>query len=241
MIELIGVVVPASNERQLIGACLDALARAGAHLRRHVDGVGVRTIVVLDSCTDGTADVVARYPHVEVVTGRFGAVGPARAAGVAHLLCGTAARPHEVWVANTDADSQVRAEWLTGMVALADDGADVVLGTVLPEPGLPRSTELRWHAEHVLRADHPHVHGANFGIRADAYSALGGWPPIATGEDVVLARRAALAGHLRTVRSSACPVHTSVRPFGRAPFGFSSHLRGLAACATAGSDWAARS
>ena len=66
-------------------------------------------------------------------------------------------------------------------------------------------------------------------MSADAYSALGGWPPIATGEDVVLARRAALAGHLRTVRSAACPVHTSVRPFGRAPFGFSSHLRGLAA------------
>ena len=58
MIELIGVVVPASNERQLIGACLDALARARTHLRRHVDGVDVRTIVVLDSCTDGTADVV---------------------------------------------------------------------------------------------------------------------------------------------------------------------------------------
>jgi hypothetical protein len=71
------------------------------------------------------------------------------------------------------------------------------------------------------------VHGANLGIRGDAYLALGGWQPLVTGEDVDLARRAALSGHLRVSRTASIPVVTSVRRVGRAPRGFSSYLRAL--------------
>jgi hypothetical protein len=71
------------------------------------------------------------------------------------------------------------------------------------------------------------VHGANFGIRGDAYLGLGGWPTLVTGEDAELARRAARTGHLRISRSASIPVVTSVRPDGRAPHGFASYLHGI--------------
>jgi hypothetical protein len=72
------------------------------------------------------------------------------------------------------------------------------------------------------------VHGADLGVRGDAYLALGGWPGMPAGEDAELARRATAAGHLRITRTAAIPVVTSTRPVGRVPRGFSGYLRDLA-------------
>jgi glycosyltransferase involved in cell wall biosynthesis len=227
VIGLVAVVIPAANEEARVGRCLDALAVARGRLRVRRPEVAVRAVVVLDACTDGTARVVAERPDVTALRVVVRRVGAARAAGVAAMLAGTALPRHEVWLANTDADSQVRPDWLVGMVEHAAAGADLVLGTVLPGPELSAPATRRWHADHVLRDGHPHVHGANFGVRANVYRALGGWPQIATGEDVLLARRAASSGQYRIVRSSAWPVLTSARTHARAPYGFSSHLRGL--------------
>ena len=119
--------------------------------------------------------------------------------------------------------------WLTGMLALADTGADLVLGTVIPGRGLEAGTAAAWYREHRLVDDHPYVHGANLGIRASTYLALGGWPPISTGEDVALARLAQARVGTTVVATAAIPVITSPRRTGRAPAGFSSYLRGLAA------------
>jgi hypothetical protein len=115
------------------------------------------------------------------------------------------------------------------MVAAARRGTDLVLGTVLPGPELSPAVRARWLARHHLRDGHPHVHGANLGIRASAYLALGGWQPLATGEDADLAQRAAAAGYLSISRTAAIPVVTSVRRAGRAPRGFSNYLRALGA------------
>ena len=76
---------------------------------------------------------------------------------------------------------------------------------------------------------HPHVHGANFGIRADTYLELGGWPAVTSGEDVAMAHRAAVNSRLRIVRTAAIPVTTSSRLAGRAPYGFAGYLRDLVA------------
>jgi len=82
-------------------------------------------------------------------------------------------------------------------------------------------------------------HGANLGIRGDSYLALGGWPELASGEDAELARRAAVAGHLRIARTASIPVVTSTRRAGRAPLGFSGYLRDLAPsrCAPHDDPW----
>jgi hypothetical protein len=120
------------------------------------------------------------------------------------------------------------------MAAEARRGADLVLGTVLPGPDLLPAIRAEWLARHHLRDGHPHVHGANLGIRGDAYLALGGWRPLATGEDADLAGRAARAGYLRITRTASIPVITSVRSAGRTPGGFPGYLRAMGAEARPG-------
>lgn len=227
MIHAVGVVVPAANEQDSIGACLDALTQARTHLRRvAAHDVDVRILVVLDSCIDRTAAVVA-LRGVEHLTCTAGRVGDARAAGIEQLLADAGERHGQLWLANTDADSTVPHDWLARMVEEADRGAHLVLGTVIPGPGLEPAAQRIWARRHHLRENHPHVHGANLGIRADTYTALDGWPRLASGEDVALAQRATRAAHLRVVRTASIPVSTSTRMAGRAPRGFSSYLRGI--------------
>lgn len=228
MIATIAVVVPASNEQARLDACLRSLAAARQHVRRSAAyDVGVRLVVVLDACTDDTELVARSHGKTEIVSCQLRQVGGARAIGTAHVLSTSATAASGLWLANTDADSRVPVDWLTTMLAEADRGAHLVLGTVLPDIGLDATTQRRWLHRHVLREDHPHIHGANFGIRADVYGALGGWPGIACGEDVTLAQRAASTAQLRIVRTARIPVRTSPRLVGRAPRGFSSYLRGL--------------
>lgn len=226
MIRRVAVIVPAANEEALIGACLASIAAARRHLYRCTADLHVRTVVVLDGCADATAAVTAASGDVHPVTISARTVGTARRAGASAALA-SAGRSSELWLANTDADCQVPVDWLTSMLAEARRGAHVVLGTVLPGPGLCPPALAEWASRHHLREGHPHVHGANFGIRGDAYLALGGWQPLATGEDADLARRATRSGHLRISRTASIPVVTSVRHDGRAPRGFSSYLRDL--------------
>ncbi len=228
MIRRVAVVIPAANEERRIGRCLAAVAAARHHLYHSNATIAVRTVVVLDSCQDRTAMIAGAFRDVQTVAITAASAGAARRAGVSAALAG-AGPSSELWLANTDADSQVPVNWLTGMVTEARLGAHLVLGTVLPGRDLRLRTRAEWISRHHLRDGHPHVHGANFGIRSDAYLNLGGWPPLVTGEDAELARRAGHTGHLRISRTASIPVITSVRPDGRAPQGFSSYLRGIRA------------
>jgi glycosyltransferase involved in cell wall biosynthesis len=226
LIRHVAVVVPAANEERLIGQCLGSVRAARGHLYRSRAGIQVRIVVVVDGCGDATAAITAASGDVQPVMITAGSVGAARRAGASAALA-SAGPASELWLANTDADSEVPVNWLTSMVTEARLGTHVVLGTVTPGPGLAPAARAEWASRHHLRDGHPHVHGANFGIRGDAYLALGGWQPLATGEDADLARRAALAGHLRISRTASIPVMTSVRRDGRAPRGFSGYLRAL--------------
>ena len=229
MIRRLAVIVPAANEEQHIASCLASIAAARAHLsQRRADGVQVRVFVVLDACQDQTAAIVARFTGVRPVVIRAGRVGAARHAGALAAIS-NAAPARELWLANTDADCAVPRDWLSFMVAESRRDTRVVLGTVLPGPGLPTAQKEAWLSRHHLREGHPHIHGANFGIRADSYLTLGGWRPLALGEDVDLAARAAAAGHLRIIRTASIPVVTSSRTVARAPGGFASYLTALGA------------
>jgi glycosyltransferase involved in cell wall biosynthesis len=228
VIRVVAVVIPAANEAATIERCLRSVRRAVHHAVLQAERpLSFRTVVVLDSCVDDSEGRATTFPFAEVVRYQGGQVGGARAVGAQRVLSGSALPPPEVWLANTDADSEVPAHWLTAMIAEADAGADLVLGTVLPGVGLGGEARRSWMAAHGNRRDHPHVHGANLGVRGDAYLALGGWPPVASGEDIMLARRAAAHGGLRVVRTGDIPVVTSSRRRARAPHGFAAFLRDL--------------
>jgi GT2 family glycosyltransferase len=218
------VVVPVRNEEDRVSDCLTAIAHAIRRIRTHpvregAEGVWpvprVQTLAVLDACTDGSADAVARHPWVRSTVSAAGRVGAARALGVSAGLraCGTA--PEQTWIATTDADSLVSADWLAHQLDLAQDGADVFCGLVDPdirECGPARYSA--WRAEYQPGEGHPHVHGANLGIRADAYLACGGFDPsLSAHEDVELVRTAQRRG--LTAASGLGVVSTSGRTIGR--------------------------
>jgi hypothetical protein len=225
VIEAVGVAVPAHNEETLLPDCLLALRRAASRL-----SVPVRVLVVADSCTDRTV-AVARACGVHVAGIGARNVGAARATGMTALLrLMPRLDPAAVWLATTDADTVVPADWLRRQLGYADQGWDVVLGTVTVAdwsehpPHVPAAFTARYESG---GRPHPHVHGANLGIRASAYLAAGGFRPLRSAEDHALLAAATEAG-CSVLQASDIAVQTSARRQARAPDGFSHLLRTLA-------------
>ena len=158
------------------GACgaLEAARRAA----RGLPDLTVAGRGGLDGCTDGPT--VDRAAHLDVTSwsSTAGCVGAARGAGSREALGPVRPpTPAAIWIANTDADSAVPAGWLLEQVALADGGADVVVGTVRPDPAdLYTEQFAAWQGDPLPGRPNGHVHGANLGVRADAYLAAGGFP-----------------------------------------------------------------
>jgi len=133
-----------------------------------------------------------------------------------------------LWLANTDADTTVPADWLERQLELAARGVAAVAGIVRVEsvPDCDKWTLRRLFEDYRVEEDgqHPHVHGANLGVRADAYLDSGGWSDLAVAEDHCLWRR--LQAREWTTQSSAdSVVMTSGRLQGRARGGFADTLR----------------
>ena len=210
--EAVGVVVPAHDEETLLPACLAALRDAANALR-----LPVHVVVVADACTDQTA-AVARAAGAGVIGIRARRVGAARAAGMRELLRLTSgADPAAVWLATTDADTLVPPDWLRRQLDYANAGWDVVLGTVTVTDwdGHPPHVPVAFAERYAFGSGpHPHVHGANLGIRASAYLAAGGFPPLRTAEDHALLAAATRAGCM-VAQASDIAVETSGRRLAR--------------------------
>lgn len=206
----------------MVGRCLEAVCEASRTV-----ALPVTTVVVLDDCTDRTERICRAFP-VDVLTIAARSVGAARRAGIASLLCGVT-DAEAIWVANTDADTVVPVTWLRDQLDLANLGADVVVGTVrLPDGPSRVGTGFRIAYDRgVVGGDHLHVHGANVGVRASAYLAVGGFSPLAVHEDRCLVARLE-ASAATVVRSPRIRVETSPRLVGRCEGGFATELRKLA-------------
>ena len=233
----VAIVVPVHDEAELLERCLTALTAAVGVAQRAHPGLAVATVVVLDACSDSSAAIAERWP-VRTVTVDARSVGTARRVGVGTALAlvagaapGAAARRDEtIWIATTDADSAVPANWLVHQLELMTAGADVVLGTVKPDFGdLTIEHAAHWTATHPRGRPAGNVHGANLGIRASVYLAAGGFADRDEHEDVELVRAATALGAV--VRASdENEVITSGRFAGRTPGGYArfvheTHLR----------------
>ncbi len=214
------VVVPSHDEVELLGECLEALRTAARAVT-----LPVQVVVVLDACTDGSEKLLGPSESAVVLEARN--VGAARAAGF--TAAGITA---STWCATTDADSRVHPGWLVAQLEWAARGADVVVGTVAARWESPASRVealfTREYAAQVGPDGHRHVHGANLGLRGDAYLGLGGVAPLPAHEDVDLVERAEAAG-LTLAWARDATVDTSTRTTGRTPEGFAHHLASLAA------------
>ncbi len=233
VVERVVVAVPVRDEEALLPACLESLAAAAERLRHDAGGtrrsaVPVDVVVALDRCTDRSHAVASRHP-VRVVELAAGSAGAARFAAAAAGLAAAAAAGGSAattWLSSTDADTVVPAHWFVRQLEIADAGADLVLGTVEPDDHLPPALRRAWRHRHVLAEGHPHVHGANLGVRAAAYLAVGGFAGLPAHEDVDLVHRLRRAG-TQPVSTDRIRVRTSSRRRGRAPQGFAGYLSAM--------------
>lgn len=220
------VVVPARNEEELLPLCLTSVSGAVRALARVRPEICVEVFVVLDQCTDSSMAVAADF-GVNAVAVDSGCVGLARAAGITAALRDQERDPARAWIAGTDADSTVPDHWVIRQVELAEQGHDLVVGTVQPQPAPLHDVVHRWFDQHVLGEGHAQVHGANLGFRASAYLAFGGYLPLVEHEDVALVKAMRRAG-LPWVATDTNRVTTSTRLSGRTPGGFAGYLQRLA-------------
>lgn len=211
---MIAVVIPAHNEATLARACVESVIETARDPQ--LNGEVVIVLVVVDSCTDDTAEIVAGLGLIPIVV-TFRNVGRARAAGAAEAIKAGAR-----WLAFTDADSVVARDWLAAQLR---QESDAVCGTVAVGDWGDYGAHMQ---EHYARSyndndGHRHIHGANLGVCANAYLRAGGFQPLESSEDVALVR--ALIARGETIAWSAAPrVVTSARRNFRAPDGFGATL-----------------
>ena len=227
----VGVVIPAHDEADRIGASVASVRESLSASRCGPS----RIVVVADQCSDSTVAAARRAvrPGDAVLDLALANVGSARRAGAARALRLLRARrssPLRTWLLTTDADSTVPRTWVDSHLRLADAGAAAVAGIVHVDHFDEQADGLEpvFDRAYVTHADgtHPHVHGANLGIRADAYLAVGGWPALATAEDHAIWQELRRDGW-PTVASIDAWVTTSGRRHGRAPAGFAGRLAEL--------------
>jgi glycosyltransferase involved in cell wall biosynthesis len=222
----VGVLIPARNEEALLPRCLKSVLAACSLLP--VD-VTFNIVVAVDSSTDRTAEIAKQMTHGYgiVVSTDAGVVGCARALAADTVLRRYRGPLKRCWLANTDADCSVPPTWLSDQLALADDDIEAIAGTVDVDSFAEHDAgvDQRFRNSYLINPDgsHPHVHGANLGVRADAYVRAGGWSQLATAEDHDLWERLLHKGS-RRISVGRVKVLTSGRRFGRAPFGFADAL-----------------
>src|SRR6185312_2937931 len=112
-------------------------------------------------------------------------------------------------------------------LSAARSGADALVGSVVPLLyDLDEARRTAWLASHSPGSTLGHVHGANLGVRADAYRAAGGFAALAEDEDVSLVEHLRAAG-ARIAHTEHEPVTTSSRLNGRVAGGYARYLTEL--------------
>jgi hypothetical protein len=237
------VVVPAKDEEDLIGRCVQSLAS-----QTGVTAEEYEVILVLDRCTDATADraLEAASDHPELRLALL--EGPGLGAGYARRAGMEAAcerllslgRPGAL-IASTDADTVVAPDWLYRQLQAAGEGARAIGGRIelLDEDG--PSEEIRsWrdrrgetrHLELLERGEYPgsdsriehwQFSGASMSLTAEAYREVGGMEPRAALEDEHL-ENALDRCSIPIERPLDVRVSTSPRLVGRASRGLAKDL-----------------
>ncbi|MFD1261818.1 glycosyltransferase [Entomomonas asaccharolytica] len=209
---MIGITIPVHNEEARLYNCLISLIRAINHpdLNRHT-----HIVIVLDSCTDGSLDIVKEFKLDHIIC-NVRNVGLARRVGVSYLI-----QKQVNWLAFTDADTIVSDSWLVDQLAL---NSSVVCGTV-------EVSDWEQYGEYapIIKQDffdnyndkenHRHVHGANLGLTTEAYLSVGGFQPLKCSEDQALID-ALIATGVEIAWTNKPRVYTSCRQDFKAQGGF---------------------
>ena len=205
---LYSVVVPAHNEEQYIGKCLQAIRTA----EEQTEPGSVQIIVVANRCTDKTAEIAAQY-GAEVIENHDKCIASIRNAGAD-------AATGEILV-TVDADTYIAPETLKEIRSLLDSGKYIGGGAV---PTFDRASPgIAFSSFYVLLQMLPEIikcggmlSGAVFWCRKSDFDAVGGFDPsLVSLEDLDFAKRLKQYGKERgkkygTLKSK---IYTSARKF----------------------------
>lgn len=173
----IAVLIPASNEQDLLPRCLTSIKEAGRLVESFAS---VDIVLAVDHSVDQTKSIgqAMLADSGIVIETDGGIVGEARARAAQVALDRYEGRHDLCWLVNTDADSFVPEGWLQSHLKLAQRGVQAIAGTVDVDTFKEHASFVkdRFRRSYLISADgsHPHVHGTNFGIRADWYLRAGG-------------------------------------------------------------------
>jgi glycosyltransferase involved in cell wall biosynthesis len=208
----VNVIIPARNEEECLGRCLQSLAAQ--------QGISFQITVVDDGSTDRTRAIAASFPDVRVLSAaepQPGVMGKSNA-----LIIG-AAGSRAKWLLFTDADTAHYPGSLAASVREAES-RNVDLLSYSPEQEVITWWELAvmpvvfaelvrtYPPERVNNPDDPTVaaNGQYILVRREVYEALGGHYPVASNilEDVELARIFKVSGHTIWFRQGTGLVRT---------------------------------
>jgi len=206
----IDFVIPAYNEEALIGRCLDAI-----HAELGRGDYAADVVVVNNASTDGTAEIVRRYPTVRLIDEPQKGLVKARQAGYV-------ATTGEI-IANIDADCAISEGWIDKVLReFKRDKRLVALSGPFHYEGISRVAHIvtmfyytmgygiYWLQSRVLRSG-AMLQGGNFVVRRTAMEEIGGFDTSIEfyGEDTDVARRISRVGRVKwTFR---LPAHSSAR------------------------------
>ena len=204
----VSVVIPAYNEAGYIGQCLKSVIR-----EVRASGLEAEIVVVDNASTDGTGDVVRRFPGVKLVREPQRGLSAARHRGYLES-CGEL-------IANLDADCLMSRGWLAKSVRAfgANHRLVCLSGPFIyyDLPDIPKIIILLFYvfgsllssvSQYLLKMGGL-AQGGNFTIRRSALDKVGGYNTSIEfhGEDTDVAKRLARVGAVRfslryTIRSS---------------------------------------
>jgi cellulose synthase/poly-beta-1,6-N-acetylglucosamine synthase-like glycosyltransferase len=213
-------VIPAYNEEEYIGECLEAIVAQKQGLPYDIE-----VIVVNNNSTDHTEEVARRYPGVKIVEERRKGIVAARQAG---FLAATGDL-----IANVDADTRLTRGWIRKVMEefSEDKGLVTLSGPFLYYDAPFRIrffTRFFYYISFALNRTAPFlfpvVQGGNFVVRRSALEKIGGYRRDIEfyGEDTDVARRMNKVGKVKfTFR---LPIKTSGRRLAKEG-GFTTGLR----------------
>jgi glycosyltransferase involved in cell wall biosynthesis len=198
----VSIIIPTLNGASRIGSCLDALLKQMAGREGEI-------LVVNDGSTDNTADVVASYPGVRLITQSN--AGPAAARNRGALEAGGTI------ILFTDDDCVPMPEWLATMVEpFRDLNVVGVKGVYCTHQRrlLARFVQIEYEDKYRVMSDAPHIDFIDTysaGFRRNRFLEMNGYDtsfPVACAEDVELSYRMSARGWTMKFVPAAIVYHT---------------------------------
>ena len=198
----VSIVIPTFDGGSRIGSCLDALLRQTA-------GRDVEILVVNDGSTDNTADVVARYRGVRLITQSNAGPAAARNRG--------ALEARGTIILFTDDDCVPMPEWLSAMIEpFTDPNVVGVKGVYRTRQRrlVARFVQVEYEDKYRLMSDAAYIDFVDTysaGFRRDRFLEINGYDtafPVACAEDVELSYRMSARGWAMKFIPTAIVYHT---------------------------------